>query len=438
VKKTEKKEIKKAAKVQDKKAVSKPDSDEEAEPVKLIETKGAKVEAKAKESVEKEDDGSGLDVPDSDEEPEAKKAPVKKEVAKSTKPAAKKEEPKKTTKPVSVKKEVKKQVKEESNSSVDESDIEDEEEAEPKKEVKAKAEPTKKPVKGEETKEEEEAVEDNQEENEVEEEAKEEEDNKEEEEENVEEQEKVKDNGAKPSEGHNNERKVFISNLPFRATEDQISEFFAYYGPVEFIKLSTRDGKPSGNAFITFKEAEDAAKAVVGSGEPLDGRPIKVRYASENPALKEAPKGSTTIFIGSLSYNSTTESVTELFSGCGNIIRARVGTDPEGNPRGFAHVEFDSEEAVTEALKFNGQDLDGRKIRVDVARSKGEKPQGNLPPRSNQRPTGQRPTGQGPTGQRPSNPTQRRFTTGPPRSTGPNIKNKGIGQTFAGKKTRLE
>lgn len=43
----------------------------------------------------------------------------------------------------------------------------------------------------------------------------------------------------------------------------------------------------------------------------------------------------------------------------------------DGKPRGFAHVEFTSEEPVQKAIALSGQDLDGRNIRVDVAGSKG-------------------------------------------------------------------
>lgn len=200
----------------------------------------------------------------------------------------------------------------------------------------------------------------------------------------------VEEEKAKPAEAApattSEEVELFIGNLPFSASEDQISEFFAKFGEVASVKLIQRDGRPSGRGFVKFNSPAAAAKAVAANGQDFEGRPLIARYASE-PAPERKPFGGqgqggqreasgTTVFIGGLSYQSTQDSVQSLFGSCGNIVAVRVATDPEGNPRGFAHVEFDSEEAVKKALEMTGQELDGRRIRVDVAGQKSERPAG--------------------------------------------------------------
>jgi nucleolin len=40
-------------------------------------------------------------------------------------------------------------------------------------------------------------------------------------------------------------------------------------------------------------------------------------------------------------------------------------------PKGFAHVEFETAEGAQEALKLNGQELDGRGLRLDLSSSSG-------------------------------------------------------------------
>ena len=42
----------------------------------------------------------------------------------------------------------------------------------------------------------------------------------------------------------------------------------------------------------------------------------------------------------------------------------------EGRPKGFAHVEFDEPQAANNALSLNGNQLDGRPLRLDISSSK--------------------------------------------------------------------
>jgi len=75
---------------------------------------------------------------------------------------------------------------------------------------------------------------------------------------------------------------------------------------------------------------------------------------------------SCSIFVGSLSWGVTDEMLREHFSGCGNVLRANVPINDEGKSRGIGFVDFDSPDAVTEALKLDGSDLDGRNISVQL------------------------------------------------------------------------
>ena len=82
---------------------------------------------------------------------------------------------------------------------------------------------------------------------------------------------------------------IYVGNLPFTATEDEIRDLFATYGAVERVQLiNDRDtGRPRGFGFVTMG-AEDAAKAIEAlNGTELGGRNLRINEAEER---KPRPK----------------------------------------------------------------------------------------------------------------------------------------------------
>ena len=79
------------------------------------------------------------------------------------------------------------------------------------------------------------------------------------------------------------------------------------------------------------------------------------------------------LFIGSLSFSTTSEGLREFFTQCGNVASATVITDQfSGRSRGFGFVEMSTpEEAQAAVQRLNGKDLDGRQIKVEMAKPAG-------------------------------------------------------------------
>ena len=75
------------------------------------------------------------------------------------------------------------------------------------------------------------------------------------------------------------------------------------------------------------------------------------------------------IFVGNLNYETTQSQLTELLAEIGEIKDVYLPSDRvTGRPRGFAFVEFSSEEEAQEAIeKFNDFEFAGRKLRVNEA-----------------------------------------------------------------------
>ena len=80
------------------------------------------------------------------------------------------------------------------------------------------------------------------------------------------------------------------------------------------------------------------------------------------------------LFIGSLSYDTTDESLKAFFESIGEVKSARVITDRDsGRSRGFGFVEFEDASLNQRAVdELNGKELDGREITVSIAKPKGE------------------------------------------------------------------
>src|SRR5207247_449604 len=79
------------------------------------------------------------------------------------------------------------------------------------------------------------------------------------------------------------------------------------------------------------------------------------------------------LFVGSLSFSTTSEGLREFFAQAGNVTSATVITDQfSGRSRGFGFVEMSTpEEAQAAVQRLNGKDLDGRQIKVEMATREG-------------------------------------------------------------------
>ena len=84
------------------------------------------------------------------------------------------------------------------------------------------------------------------------------------------------------------------------------------------------------------------------------------------------------LYVGNLPYSIRDDSLQELFAQAGNVVSATVITDREsGRSKGFGFVEMSSSEEADKAIQmFNGYSVDGRDLRVSVARPREERPRG--------------------------------------------------------------
>ena len=82
------------------------------------------------------------------------------------------------------------------------------------------------------------------------------------------------------------------------------------------------------------------------------------------------------LFVGSLAWGTTDETLQAHFATVGTVASAKVVTDRDtGRSRGFGFVEFADEANNQKAVdQLNGKELDGRAINVSLARPKEDRP----------------------------------------------------------------
>jgi len=80
--------------------------------------------------------------------------------------------------------------------------------------------------------------------------------------------------------------KVFVGNLNFNTTRDEVQQLFAQIGTVRdvFLPNDRETGRPRGFAFVEFENDEDAPKAIEKfNGFEMGGRALRVNAAEDRP-----------------------------------------------------------------------------------------------------------------------------------------------------------
>ena len=181
------------------------------------------------------------------------------------------------------------------------------------------------------------------------------------------------DKGESKSRSSKETPEIFVGNLRFSVKEDDLRDFFEKYGEVAAIKMINRDGRYTGKSFVLFKEVEDFEKALEADGKDFQGRPMIVKKSSEKPPRRDQQDSGATgnkVYVGGLSYNSTEDSVKSFFEECGEIKEVKIMTESDGKSRGFGFVEFEQEDSARKATGLTGQELDGRRLRIEIAGGK--------------------------------------------------------------------
>ena len=84
------------------------------------------------------------------------------------------------------------------------------------------------------------------------------------------------------------------------------------------------------------------------------------------------------LYVGNLSYNTSSSDLEQLFSQHGTVQSAEVIADRDtGRSKGFGFVQMGSDEEAQAAIAaLNGQQHDGRALTVNEAKPREDRPRG--------------------------------------------------------------
>lgn len=181
------------------------------------------------------------------------------------------------------------------------------------------------------------------------------------------------------------QKKLYVGNLPFDATEEDVRFLFTEYGDITDIFLPQRDGQPRGFGFVTLDE-EGADKAA----EDLNGTVFQGRNLVINEPLKKGEKPPPRprrpqfkLYVGNLSFYTTQDTLYNVFSEFGEVYDCYLPTDPNTDqPRGFGFITMERADGEAAIAELDGLEIDGRFIKVNEAQGKRRGSSSFAPPPS--------------------------------------------------------
>lgn len=178
-----------------------------------------------------------------------------------------------------------------------------------------------------------------------------------------------------PKDPSRHPRTVFVSNLDYKATEDDIRSAMSSSGTVTDLRLVLDFKQRSkGYCYVEFATDGEAKEALKRDREPLLGRPMFISPSEENAALKhpvfkyQASLEKNKLFVKGIEPKATKEEVEQLFTPFGKLKDVRIVTYRSGHSKGIAYVEYADDASASRALvKLDGSLFQGKELSVALS-----------------------------------------------------------------------
>ncbi|XP_010690339.2 uncharacterized protein LOC104903901 isoform X1 [Beta vulgaris subsp. vulgaris] len=189
-----------------------------------------------------------------------------------------------------------------------------------------------------------------------------------------------KDDTAEPeADPERDQRTVFAYQLPLRADERDIFEFFSRAGKVRDVRLimDRNSRRSKGVGYIEFYDVMSVPMAIALSGQLIRGQPVMVKPSEAEKNLVQSTSTTAAgltvsgaarrLYVGNLVPNITEDQLRVVFESFGTIELVQLPRDEAGLCKGFAFVQFARLEDAKAAQVLNGQlDIGGRVMKVSA------------------------------------------------------------------------
>lgn len=183
---------------------------------------------------------------------------------------------------------------------------------------------------------------------------------------------------------------LFVKNINFATTEEQLKTYFGKCGPVHYATVATKKDPKNpgaklsmGYGFVRYKRKTDAERALKSlQMTVLDGKTLELKRSERtlSTEVKTAKKTSkvteqtgTKILIRNVPFQANAEEITELFKAFGELKAVRLPRKLVGaeKHRGFAFVEYYTKTEAKKAFKALCQSthLYGRRLVLEWAQT---------------------------------------------------------------------
>lgn len=169
-----------------------------------------------------------------------------------------------------------------------------------------------------------------------------------------------------------------MGNLPTNTKLKALKQFYNKFGEIISLRFRSETGKKvlnksdrkkysSLNAYVVFKDVESARNAVSTNGEKFKENHIRCNLVvDKQEKFSQNLNTKSTIFIGNIAFEANDEELHEFFENkCGAVEYVR--RIPK---KGIAFVCFKPGVPLIRALKLNGEDFQGRPLRIQKWESK--------------------------------------------------------------------